>query len=46
MDMWSNSNGIKILEIIDKINKDKSMKDFLIQDQSIHSIPKLINLYG
>jgi len=27
-------------------NKDKSMRDFLIQDQSIHSIPKLINLYG
>jgi L-2-hydroxyglutarate oxidase LhgO len=26
--------------------KDKSMRDFLIQDQSIHSIPKLINLYG
>jgi L-2-hydroxyglutarate oxidase LhgO len=27
-------------------NKDKSMRDFVIQDQSIHSIPKLINLYG
>jgi len=26
--------------------KDKSMRDFLIQDRSIHSIPKLINLYG
>ena len=27
-------------------SKDKSMRDFVIQDQSIHSIPKLINLYG
>ena len=27
-------------------NKDKSMRDFVIQDQKIHSIPKLINLYG
>ena len=27
-------------------NKDKSMRDFVIQDESIHSIPKLINLYG
>jgi len=27
-------------------NKDKSMRDFIIQDQSVHSVPKLINLYG
>jgi len=27
-------------------NKDKSMRDFVIQDQLIHSVPKLINLYG
>tara|TARA_B100001123_G_scaffold333854_1_gene376883 strand:+ start:1784 stop:2893 length:1110 start_codon:yes stop_codon:yes gene_type:complete len=27
-------------------NKDKAMRDFVIQDHSIHSIPNLINLYG
>ena len=26
--------------------QDKSMRDFVIQDSSIHSVPKLINLYG
>ena len=27
-------------------NKDKSMRDFVIQSESQHSIPNLINLYG
>ena len=27
-------------------NKSKSMRDFVVQDHSIHSIPNLINLYG
>tara|TARA_Y100000590_G_C15721175_1_gene1013605 strand:- start:1543 stop:2652 length:1110 start_codon:yes stop_codon:yes gene_type:complete len=27
-------------------NKDKSMRDFYIQDESMHSIPNLVNLYG
>ena len=34
----------RIRPILD--NKDKSMRDFVIQDQLIHSVPKLINLYG
>ena len=44
-----NSNLLKpsysgIRPIID--NKNKSMRDFVIQDQSTHTIPNLINLYG
>ena len=44
-----NSNLLKpsysgIRPILD--NKNKSMRDFVIQDQSTHTIPNLINLYG